>query len=1342
MAPEVALPVPQTPSRKKTSGEVNAIKLLVEMLVMDLENKWGLGLQLLDGSPNKRQQNGASETKEWQVVHMIQVLGWRSLQIEPLREFEQKAVELYTGWKSKPKAERGVVPERTRNIKYSLSTNEKRQILDLLHDTLKPPFRELESTNRNRTLDRSGSCLSPTSRIQQIKSPLIDDSPLKISLPTPKPDPKRPREELFSDVDPRHKKIKTPGLRPVPLPESPSIAMPPPTERARPSLQESRSWRSETTSMSESIFSRSNHSFDRSGGQSTQETVPDHDHEDLLDRTQPNIPASEAHFKAPNNTAPSSDYDAGSVFEGSSFEEVFKQSTDVNGLLRGVALDPGRVDDSLSQELLNVGIENKRNMLTVEDVLQNRLDAVFPQLPPSLDVDSVKLYVIYEITRVFVYVGASMASVNFPQTADFDDYDKLWNFLQNLPELKGKNFPPKSERAAWEAAKTDFTSRGTGLELGVVFSGSLTYEMSEGTNPLFQFQLKPLTLDKKHRLSRRLGEDRFIQIDMPHLHGDFLPKSLQSDSGHAALLKWLVERRHWLFGRTWRPFHSKQKDRKDKKEKKNHKVSDPAHCVYFFAVDGRGLYNTGSSISLNNERPQERHTAIEVDALLNMVRLTRKNKHQPYLKLFSRTSLAVSRNNATVILERKEIRYKPDIIFNDEVMTDGAGRMSFALAQKVTMMLNLPYPASGFQGRIGEAKGFWSVDHSDRTGELWIEVYESQCKWNRSKSRDENAVDFHSANRTLEVLKPSGPLRSADLNLQFMPLLIERALDKPLMRYSLRALLIIGLQKELDYLQASLEDAPSLLRWVNEQYSSISERLRHGEVLFDGGMPMTLHERLIMLLDAGFEPKKLQLVTDLSKDLFKRKCDELKQRLNITVGKSTYVYMVPDFWGVLEPDEVYMDFSSFVDDVSGQSGVLLHRQDVLVARSPAHFVSDIQKVKAVAKVELIGLKDVIVFSTKGNPSLAAKLSGGDYDGDLAWLCWEPSIVNNFVDAEVPDVPDFVQQGFVRQDKTTYEELVKNQEHPVSHFLKCSLSFNMKQSMLGICTAWKETYCYNQGTVASKEATTLSALLSLLVDQAKQGYSFDAEDWNRLRKSLTEGKNVTTFIPEYKKLKPEFKKDAKHIIDFLMYEAHLKVDNSLTAFQAAIPQNIPQWDADLSSLYNWAAEAAKVTNEWDGILKDLTKDLEALKLSWSKEFTKGKASENPDDAVDFKATLFEHFEMYQRIQPKTITTLTHLLLCDYASPEYTHWSLLKASTLFSSFHKSNVKPVVWFMAGRQLVHLKSLKVSPSGPHAIVPHMYVCYKPNSSFIRQRQRRDVEYIENVGVRSVDEVDATQED
>jgi hypothetical protein len=686
----------------------------------------------------------------------------------------------------------------------------------------------------------------------------------------------------------------------------------------------------------------------------------------------------------------------------------------------------------------------------------------------------------------------------------------------------------------------------------------------------------------------------------------------------------------------------------------------------------------------------------------------------------------------------------PDIEHNGEVMTDGAGRLSFSLAQKIITKLGLSYPVSGFQGRIGEAKGFWSVDHSDRSGDLWIETYASQCKWVRSKSKHDHAGDFHPANRTFEILKPSGPLKSADLNLQFLPLLMERAFDKNKMKTALQELMEDALQRELDYLYASLEDGASLRKWVYEQHSSIVDRLRHGGVLYEGGQPISTHERLIMLLDAGFEPKKLRYATDLSKDLFRRKCDELKERLNITVGKSTYVYMTPDFDGVLEENEVYMDFSSFVDDVSGLSGVQLHGQEVLVARSPAHFVSDIQKVRVVAKVELMAKKDIIVFSTKGNPSLAAKLSGGDYDGDIAWVCWEPTIVDNFVTAEVPDMPDLVGQGFVRQDKTKYEDLVSGQEHPVTHFLEHSLRFNMKPNLLGICTSFKETYCYNQGTVGSTEATAMSTLLSLLVDQAKQGYLFDEEDWSRFKKSLMDGKKVTTFAPEYKKPKPELRqgRNAKHIIDYLMYVARQKVDQSLEAFEGKIPQNIPQWDTDLIAHHDWAKEAELKTREWVTIMKDLSSDLNSLKQSWSTTWIKSIPLDNTDDAVEFKPILYDHFQRYENIRPHTITDLTHSLIGSPSSPEYSPWSLLRASALFASYRKNNVKPFVWFMAGKQLAFMKATSVVGRGPHAIVPQMYACYKPNASYIRQLQHRDNNVTDNVGVSNLDELEATQGD
>jgi hypothetical protein len=59
---------------------------------------------------------------------------------------------------------------------------------------------------------------------------------------------------------------------------------------------------------------------------------------------------------------------------------------------------------------------------------------------------------------------------------------------------------------------------------------------------------------------------------------------------------------------------------------------------------------------------------------------------------------------------------------------------------------------------------------------------------------------------------------------------------------------------------------------------------------------------------------------------------------------------------------------------------VLHGIDVLVARSPVMQPSDVRKIKAVLKPELLPMKDVIVFPSRGPISLASVLSGGDYDG--------------------------------------------------------------------------------------------------------------------------------------------------------------------------------------------------------------------------------------------------------------------------------------------------------------------------------------------------------------------------
>ena len=124
-------------------------------------------------------------------------------------------------------------------------------------------------------------------------------------------------------------------------------------------------------------------------------------------------------------------------------------------------------------------------------------------------------------------------------------------------------------------------------------------------------------------------------------------------------------------------------------------------------------------------------------------------------------------------------------------------------------------------------------------------------------------------------------------------------------------------------------------------------------------------------------------LSDLVFRLQMDRCKKLGAELKIKIARSTRAYIVVDFLGVLEPDEVHICFSrSFgIDGYSDLDGL-----DVLVARNPAHLPSNIQRVKGMFKPELRHLKGVIVFSLKGDVPLAYKLSGGDYGGDRAWVC--------------------------------------------------------------------------------------------------------------------------------------------------------------------------------------------------------------------------------------------------------------------------------------------------------------------------------------------------------------------
>jgi hypothetical protein len=672
-------------------------------------------------------------------------------------------------------------------------------------------------------------------------------------------------------------------------------------------------------------------------------------------------------------------------------------------------------------------------------------------------------------------------------------------------------------------------------------------------------------------------------------------------------------------------------------------------------------------------------------------------------------------------------------------MTDGAGRISLALAIKISAQLDLGYLPGGYQGRIGPAKGFWTVDFADRTGEEWIETYRSQRKWN--PSTEENGVSDDPSHRTFEVVAFSSPLKSADLIPQFIPILMNRAVNMERMRNTISNLLEQSLAEELKSLKSAM-DSPQLFRkWVYENMPGTSERLNLGAVPYRAGLPASIGERLNAMLDASFDPNNLLFMKEMARTVFGFKCNELKTRFNITVSKSANAFMVPDFLGVLGPNEVYINFSNFTDKVSGVSGAFLQDGgEVLLARAPAHLPSDIQKMKFVAKAEYFNLRDVIVCPIKGAASFASKLSGGDYDGDRAWITWDSNIVDNFTNADVLKPRNFVDEGYIHRDKRTYGQLVECQANPESLFLKESFTFVMRPTLLGWCTDYKEMLRETILQVDSKEAIALSTLLSDLVDQAKSGYTFEEVDWTRFKKEVI--KKVPIHGNKRKDLEGSMKNHLIEVVHRLTEESRADLHKSI--------DNPPSWDEDLVLLYRWAEDKALRNHEWKTVLGQLNEELETLKSRWS-AYWANKPKRDPDDDTrpEFYPILDECFEKYSAIQPQSNTLGTELLLLDcLRNPELSLWSMLKASALFASYGPKNgygIKSVAtrfpWLIAGKQLMRLKAdFREGGGFPHTVVPEMYAMLKPDTSFVKRLriENRDDLIEEQMGFESEDEDEA----
>ena len=124
----------------------------------------------------------------------------------------------------------------------------------------------------------------------------------------------------------------------------------------------------------------------------------------------------------------------------------------------------------------------------------------------------------------------------------------------------------------------------------------------------------------------------------------------------------------------------------------------------------------------------------------------------------------------------------------------------------------------------------------------------------------------------------------------------------------------------------------------------------------------------------------------------------LKYRARIPIEKGYVLYGIMDETNTLKEGEVYIATEEVKESGLRERTILLGDR-VVVTRAPALHPGDVQIVSAVNVPDESLLRDLhncIVFSQQGARDLPSQLSGGDLDGDMFHIIYDPRLV--------PDLP--------------------------------------------------------------------------------------------------------------------------------------------------------------------------------------------------------------------------------------------------------------------------------------------------------------------------------------------------
>ncbi|KAL6864502.1 RdRP domain-containing protein [Trichoderma novae-zelandiae] len=307
------------------------------------------------------------------------------------------------------------------------------------------------------------------------------------------------------------------------------------------------------------------------------------------------------------------------------------------------------------------------------------------------------------------------------------------------------------------------------------------------------------------------------------------------------------------------------------------------------------------------------------------------------------------------------IKYIPDVKTKDEsrVFSDGVGTISWDAVEEIWDHLPMTSAPTCLQVRLGGIKGMLSLD--------------SRLKGKVICIRKESMVKFPSNDQTVLGIcdTASKPLR----------LVLNRQTIKILEDMGTNAEWFIDQQNK----------ALDLLRNVTATASNTSTFLEYQLVGTTVGLP-----KLIKYLNKiGIDYRRDNFMKMVVDHTILRELRLLKHKARIPVDQGVVLFGVMDETGFLEEGEIYVTFDQQYDKIHGRVRQSLRDGFVLVTRSPALHPGDIQPAQMRTPPQghpLRDLKNCVVFSQKGTRDLPSQLSGGDLDGDLYSVFWDPYIM--------------------------------------------------------------------------------------------------------------------------------------------------------------------------------------------------------------------------------------------------------------------------------------------------------------------------------------------------------------